>query len=1460
MNSNEIIQVLLESISQITEAKLENLPYDKTLVCTIVDDSQKKDSIYTVQKDSVKFKVRAAGDRTYSVNQQVYVKVPLGDMSSDDKYIEGIYAADAENILNLVTARDRLIQGDNLILNIGKSASIVPNKTSFVPIGFIKGFKEENFDTIYISAKFKTAFNDYHIVEGNYGLSLIFLSKDIESFDKINTDDVLATFKLDNIEDMFGDTYQYVFPMKQEQIYTLKNIKGIKTAAVVLYQSGNFKYMNDFGEINVLPVEPESPITVSDIEVLYGFNSIDKPADTIELVCSESKEYGGEGPAERNVQLFWYNYVNDRYVGFNSATLDNSEGAKKAKTTQGIISSIVQPQVSDVEKYYYYIEGLSNLNFYTTQTKLLRDGIELKVGDRVYYSLNNGKLEIYTNQVAEGVHYWIDWYVTNDFGALELDPNASGIKYKVTCSPYADPGVDVKAVLWVNGKEYSDTMSFTNTNPLLQTILDLSGFELKIENGSNTRDAYPLYDGLTNRLFTQGEAWHTREVFAKIEGRPINEELWSTEVYWYIPKERTMLVRPDDNYDKTLSEGSDYYIYSDKGLKFSYKINDYYVPGLSDNTIKCEIVVRQGDAVGRISGSRSYGFSTFGASGTDYTIIFNKSEDSKKLIISVVDKDGAPQTDADIQWRWKDANWGNTLSNEIDISDRKNTTYNLIEAKAKVIYNNQEVWVYGYYSVTTVNKMPTFDYPAILPLSIVYENTGSNPMYYKDAWQLFGYKDVAWNIKHYYPAGQGVTSDDYSAYPNIKERYDEDNKTVYDFIVPTSYTEGIYCAIEATVNGKKINYPIYFGINKNQHALLNNWDGAMKIDKAGNYILTSMVTAGHKNADGNTFTGVVMGDIAKLDENGFGPTESGLFGYSAGKQTFAIKTDGSAYIDGHLVVQSLTFSENYSMESAGLTPLDKFNNLQIGGSNLLDGDGLLVFSSNYASYPITCNLKKDHYGIKYYQIKGNINHTERDVSAYTLVSEETFRWDKMVNQQVTISLKIRGYEDVDRKYNFRVGRYYHGIETPILADEGSYGLSISKTWKTISVTIDDFKSWVNEEGPVYKGIVLGLSADALESETTINDKGEKIMSDNVNVTFDIRDIKIELGSKATDWTSSMETINSKFGNLDRAVAEHLGLDGGTVMNKNMVISPYIGGGYLHITGGVGKPSVTINPQQINGVNDDVIFSVNNSKRNVVKITESGTAIFNGTLAAANNNFIVNDNKVKFTDNFTVDNMGNVTVKGSITAKEGAIGSWTVGEVGWGPSYIGLFQSGVDGDGIGFLGNCSKDRPSIWAGYSGGKLSPYDDPDWLKNTTFFVRRNGELHATGATIIGTISSSTITGSTINNGNKTFYVDPDGNVTASSLEITGGSISIGSDFYVSSSGRITAKNGNIGGWGIFDDGFGYVDTYIYFDSLTRGKVKLKPEGVWITVEEKVTGGYEKVLDETVLWTKILGPYIKL
>ena len=77
--------------------------------------------------------------------------------------------------------------------------------------------------------------------------------------------------------------------------------------------------------------------------------------------------------------------------------------------------------------------------------------------------------------------------------------------------------------------------------------------------------------------------------------------------------------------------------------------------------------------------------------------------------------------------------------------------------------------------------------------------------------------------------------------------------------------------------------------------MINKWNGDLIIDEEQNSILTAKIAAGRKEKDDNTFTGLMLGDWGTAEnETGLGKT--GLFGFNKGKQSFAFKDDGTAFI------------------------------------------------------------------------------------------------------------------------------------------------------------------------------------------------------------------------------------------------------------------------------------------------------------------------------------------------------------------------------------------------------------------------------------------------------------------------------------------------------------------------------------------------------------------------------------
>lgn len=217
----------------------------------------------------------------------------------------------------------------------------------------------------------------------------------------------------------------------------------------------------------------------------------------------------------------------------------------------------------------------------------------------------------------------------------------------------------------------------------------------------------------------------------------------------------------------------------------------------------------------------------------------------------------------------------------------------------------------------------------------------------------------------------------------------------------------------------------------------------------------------------------------------------------------------------------------------------------------------------------------------------------------------------------------------------------------------------------------------------------------------------------------------------------------------------------------------------------------------------------------------------------------------FNQNTTISKDGRITTKnaditGTITAKDGKIGGWTIDE-------DKIFRpSAWDSDGISVWGtgaaaNGSDNNPAFYAGFGGNKGDPWAhsqnkdsdgniiDGPWQNHTKFYVTNAGFLRAKDAEIDGTITAAngsvanwTITGNRIEKDNTSsggyrtgmqctgtaaFYAGTNTSAGGSIASESASNFYVTHDGYLYCSnakikGNIVATEGYIGGWTIVND----------------------------------------------------------
>lgn len=229
-------------------------------------------------------------------------------------------------------------------------------------------------------------------------------------------------------------------------------------------------------------------------------------------------------------------------------------------------------------------------------------------------------------------------------------------------------------------------------------------------------------------------------------------------------------------------------------------------------------------------------------------------------------------------------------------------------------------------------------------------NHQGQPSYYANPYKVFKratpyeeINDVIWEINN----PEEIKDDKARAYiPTLKEK---DGK--YVFAPSVYYAEGaqnkicVYCRKE---NSYYWSQPILIYKHRYDFDILNAWNGGLKTDEANGTIMASMLGAGRKNED-NTFSGVMMGDMAKGTGNDSTYAETGIYGLYKGDVSFALKDDGTAtfgiagrgqiHIDGN---ESTITSSGYDNKLGGMK-ID----LDDGVIDIQESDGKKLDGTDY---------------------------------------------------------------------------------------------------------------------------------------------------------------------------------------------------------------------------------------------------------------------------------------------------------------------------------------------------------------------------------------------------------------------------------------------------------------------------------------------------------------------------------
>ena len=1366
-------EILLQAVDTLIAKRLENLPFDKTIICTITDDSHKDEGAYTVTDGTVTFDAQAE-NKTYYKEEKVQVLIPNGDMSLQ-KTIIGRHSSDMDaNPIAYVAPSEKVAQlTDNLFTSgqnrFGIAAGQVNSAVTLITGTPVK-IDVNIYDTVCIKADFECFLQDKDMRQGTYGIAVRLT----------NAEGDTLVLHLDSATDMFGRPYAYTMPSAQQQAHKIDQSFGVITyIEAFLYQSGDFRFWN--GEVEEEIDSIEDNIFASNIQIYFGTDVSQVEDNTVKIFTNDSTRYTLES-LEKNLRLVWYNKDSDnKLLGFKDGVIASSE----------------------------------NEIAYAIGAESIPEG-------------DNNK------------YYYIRWYVDNQDGSLTEVEGAHGETVTITCRKGLTY-TEVQARVYLNGAIYtSNTIQFTN-NAINQEAIARLDIKLNINKGTNSQDAYPFY-GEDNKLVNISEKSKIRELNVSWESgnNIINEEYFDGAIVtWMIPVNSTMLL-PVESISSVAIENNFYCFLGNFDSPFKYRIKEVFNASYIQNIIKCRVAWPEGHEKSGIviEGIKSFIFTSQGTFGTDYTLVV-RPKDTTWLFgfgpganeNTILDTSAFEGLLYDIDGNKIDADV--TLSIYGDIKDKISFSpgeYNVIQATTNQQWAGRSVALSTLYPViySKGNK-----YYGQVPIKVIYDSAG----------KLMNLNSVGAPLKLF-------SRDDNTEITDIDWRLGEanfaeapDSYRLYirngSISFPQLYMQNkVRTVIKALKNNELLwSSPIIIQQYKYDSEVLNNWDGKLQINNEGNYVLAAAASFGKMETD-NTFSGVIIGDIGTIDNN---ITDVGILGYRKGAQAFGLKNDGSFFIKGKN--NTGVFLDNLGNLIMNLNSMDLTFSDATGDNKTIhsfikaSADAITSTVVQTANYYCTCSTDDSTYPNNKYIKLNNDDYTallkQKKLSNGCTFSIN-FKYKHIKNTdtlyfhlcnlnaanqilqiEVANSSEIE-WEDGDTlifTYSDEKLHLTTVSSSKIVQTESSIKASVSENYvnKLGKNSTNTFGWNLTSDGfyigqtnnPTWDNSVLAINSNGLKIKGNIIMEGGSISWGNVNapgignipnLSKNLQDIN-DIADEALN-TANGAAKSSDLSALDSAVARHLGITGTTVVTNKAVISPYIGGGYLYLTGG--NNSIIINPGKVgNDSNAKHVFQIKKGSDLVMGLDDNGNAIFKGHVEAGSGSF-----------------------KGHIEASSGKIGGWGI----YNTNFLGcafssdennskppFYGIGIDGTKDTFMNNNKV--------FAIGQLGTLNTPNvtsaitqtW-ENAAFYVTGKGDVKIGGNL---TISGITTLG---------------GNLTISGTTTLGGNLTIKSnntDIF-----RIDASYnyGRMGGWYFtYDKMWSENNTYSNFEGITY---ELLSNGIKMTI----------------------------
>ena len=924
---NDLQNKLLQAMDIINAKALQDISYDRTIVCTIEDDTYREEGKYSVNDGSRIF-IAYTNDTRLKNKDTVYVTIPQGNYDNQ-KIIIGKRTVETEKPYTFVEPFDSLFDMTDNIVKKANNGALIANALNKYgqekEYEYITLYNEPcnyyGFTRLGLKANFKSWVKS--AIRGTYGLVVVLTTSNtnLASTQEVIPQEFYYTF---SNKDFYGNSYEFETDYEQQIVIPLEEVQGtITNIKINFYQEANFFdrfnepipcsvngylteentniYIKDEDGNFVIDASDtllEPNLLVKDIFLCLGYDISVFTKDMVEIYTQQSNTYrhsekAGDDGQEKNKKEIKVRWVHVDENGPKDMVTTEKEQIEKNYEVRWyrykIGASAADPYCGT---YWTRIEGVNGFSY------IFNPDIELQQEKIKVVVLYNSTVPYHSNVLL----------FDNE---EDLPPSAEAYHIENALTIIADDGTNGNYMVYGQDNSIKDTAY-----------------------SKEVRSLSVVFDGNSN---------------GQIDSQETIGEVEKENVLWTFPATNTMIELLNENKEAIVEHGRE----GESVLGYSlishapiYKISSYYSPNKSNNTITCQYTLN-----GRVyKTEKELTFGRAGTMGSEQTLVIDflnddnavnkmlEIEDAENPMNNVVsirmqlyNNQNISETipPGSVQWAWYynsqlEAEWKNgqsTQSDEINVLQAQEFPYIINkEGNSVITFDNSDFDINHLYILQgTVGNLTTY-FPISIqqggysyiegPTQVIYQSNGE-PTYSREPYSLYTDREgpdeiVKWKIIHH------IDNDDKK---EQKEKFigqlSDTNKlqplSIYTKDAPVygvqAYT---IMEVEKEQNGETIietveyplwTQPILVLQNLWPNGVINAWDGkSLVLDEDNSTIIAASIAAGKKNSEDNTFSGVMIGDWKGKDAEDSITEQTGVYGFYHGAMSYAFKEDGTAFI------------------------------------------------------------------------------------------------------------------------------------------------------------------------------------------------------------------------------------------------------------------------------------------------------------------------------------------------------------------------------------------------------------------------------------------------------------------------------------------------------------------------------------------------------------------------------------